>query len=111
MIDREKLAPGPLTAAGASGYYDYATFSSTGELVGAFVKRAEADFHALARNWLDVQERRGFYAAPWRRGWLVRRDGLVVDHEYQQVHRDLLSAMEWAVSHDAELTRQEKGGA
>ena len=64
-IDLEKLTPAPLHAGGAAGYYDYATFSAESGLVGCFLKRNEADFHALARNAFDVMMRRRWAATPW----------------------------------------------
>ncbi len=66
-------------------------------------------FIALARNFLDVQERRGWSCCyDENHGWRIVNRGYAPE---QPFHGNPLEAWQWAVDHDAELRLAEKGGA
>lgn len=109
-IDRESLTPLPLKF-----HRDYDGGMPCIALPSGFAVMLSEDdnehdlaFWLLARQWLDVQVRRGWSVTPFRlneigtwsvrdnAGWPLHDDGL-----------DLLAAMQWAVDYDAELTKRE----
>jgi hypothetical protein len=68
--------------------------------IAKFNNREDAEFAALARNWLDVQVRRGWFIEYEEHfGWWLHRDPETTD---PALYKTVLEAMEAAVEADRE---------
>lgn len=126
-MDLERLTPAPLRHDGLqvspslmkdARKVAHCIVSDTGEHPTIFLESlvasegdekqlaANAEFFILARNWLEVQERRKWSAGPWLDKWALWGSGLVCADGKVVQGNSALEIWQAAVEYDRKLTGQ-----